>query len=240
MEAHQTTLWLVPAGLTPAGMADFTTPLHVQTMQHIQHWVVENTRTARRMIASVIQGYDFDKRFWYETAKQGQADYRLWQEAMRHAADGSIWGLMSEAGMPGIADPGADVVSLAHKLGWKVQSLIGPSSIFLALALSGFNGQQFTFHGYLPVEMPQLQRRIRELESESSNGHTQIFIETPYRTRKMLDTLLKELKPDTHLAVSAGLGSAEAFSYSGTVRSWTGKSFPEGKIPAVFLIGFGN
>jgi 16S rRNA (cytidine1402-2'-O)-methyltransferase len=156
---------------------------------------------------------------------------------MRSASPGSVWGLMSEAGMPGIADPGAAVVAYAHQLGWEVRALAGPSSIFMALALSGFNGQQFAFHGYLPVEPPALLRALQALEAQAQKGIAQIFIETPYRTHRMLETLLRNLKPQTGLSVTAGLDTPQFFCYSGPVSGWKDKRLPEGKVPAVFVLG---
>lgn len=231
----------MPVGLGEHGMTLFATAGHVQAASQVQSWIVEQVRTARRMLSSLQTAYPFDEKEWFEIGKEGQHDAREletnWKAAMRHAAPGAVWGLMSEAGMPGIADPGAAVVAFAHQLGWEVRVLPGPSSIFMALALSGFNGQQFAFHGYLPVEPPALQRTVQGLEVQAQRGVSQLFIETPYRTHRMLETLLRILKPGTGLSVTAGLETDRFFSYSGPVSSWKGKQLPEGKVPAVFVLG---
>lgn len=241
MENTRPLLWLMPVGLGDGGMASFAQEAHRQASMQVQYWIVEQVRTARRMLASIHNAYPFDEKQWFEIGKEGQHDAGAlaseWKTAMRRAAPGSVWGLMSEAGMPGIADPGAAVVAFAHQLGWDVRVLAGPSSVFMALALSGFNGQQFAFHGYLPVEPPALQRTVQALEVQAQRGIAQIFIETPYRTHRMLETLLRSLKPQTGLSVTAGLDTPQFFTYSGTVSSWKGKQLPEGKVPAVFVLG---
>jgi 16S rRNA (cytidine1402-2'-O)-methyltransferase len=241
MENARPLLWLMPVGLGEGGMATFAQEAHRQAANQVQCWIVEQVRTARRMLSSMHSAYPFDKKQWFEIGKEGQHDARTlegeWKAAMRKATPGSVWGLMSEAGMPGIADPGAAVVAYAHQLGWEVRALAGPSSIFLALALSGFNGQQFAFHGYLPVESPALLRALQALEAQAQKGIAQIFIETPYRTHRMLETLLRNLKPQTGLSVTAGLDTPQFFSYSGPVAGWKDKRLPEGKVPAVFVLG---
>jgi len=241
MQQQRPRLWLVPAGLGDNGMTGFAQPAHVQAVHAVQCWIVEQVRTARRMLASLQSGLPFDEKQWFEIGKSGQHDAaRLdaeWKAAMRQAPPDAVWGLMSEAGMPGIADPGASVVAYAHQLGWEVRVLAGPSSIFMALALSGFNGQQFAFHGYLPVEPPALLRAVQALEAQAQKGVAQIFIETPYRTHRMLETLLRNLKPQTGLSVTAGIDTPQFFSYAGPVSGWKDKQLPEGKIPAVFVLG---
>jgi len=146
---------------------------------------------------------------------------------------GETWGLISDAGLPCIADPGSDLVWAArlHQIG--VETYAGPSSILMALQLSGFSGQRFSFHGYLPREMPDLERKVSELEK--SEG-TQIWIEAPYRSAKMLETLLRILKPETNLCVAASLTFPEEKVHSGKIAHWRGRSFPLAKEPAVFLI----
>jgi 16S rRNA (cytidine1402-2'-O)-methyltransferase len=231
-------LWLVPAGIAGCDMSSFATERHLKVMNSAAVWVVEEARTARRMIASVIKGFDFDRRQWFQLEKeQKNASAPLWKQAMKSAPPGAVWALMSEAGMPGVADPGAEVVSLAHNLGWSVNVLSGPSSIIMALAASGFNGQQFHFHGYLPVEGKALHQRIQELEQAALRGTTQLFIETPYRSDRMMQALLQNLRPGTSLSVMAGLDEPNAFCAVKTTGEWS-KNVPQiGKRPTVFLIG---
>jgi 16S rRNA (cytidine1402-2'-O)-methyltransferase len=146
---------------------------------------------------------------------------------------GETWGLISDAGLPCIADPGADLVSLAHERGVGIETFAGPSSILMALQLSGFSGQHFSFHGYLPREVPDLERKILELEKKAG---TQIWIEAPYRSAKMLEALKRLLQPKTRLCVAANLSLPNQKVASMAVGKWRSFSFPLEKEPAVFLI----
>lgn len=147
---------------------------------------------------------------------------------------GEVWGLISDAGLPCLADPGADLVWLAHEQGIAVETFVGPSSIVMALQLSGFGGQQFAFHGYLPKEMPALEQKIKTLEKTPG---THIWIEAPYRSAKMLSTLLQLLKPTTRLCLAVQLTTPAQRVVSKTVAQWKTLSFPLEKEPVVFLIG---
>lgn len=147
---------------------------------------------------------------------------------------GETWGLISDAGLPCIADPGAEVVWLAREKGIEVEALSGPSSLLLSLQLSGFSGQRFTFHGYLPREMADLEKKIKELEKRSKE-ETQIWIEAPYRSAKILDLLQKTLQPSTRLCVAVNLTSSNQRVASSYIKNW--KPFPIQKEPAVFLLG---
>lgn len=146
---------------------------------------------------------------------------------------GETWGLISDAGLPCIADPGASLVWEARERGVEVETFAGPCSILMALQLSGFSGQRFSFHGYLPRELPDLERRILELEKTKG---TQIWIEAPYRSGKMLETLLRLLRPATRLCVALNLTSVNQRVFSARVQKWREHSFPIGKEPAVFLL----
>jgi len=146
-------------------------------------------------------------------------------------------GLMSEAGCPGVADPGAELVDKAHRKGIKVVPLVGPSSILLALMASGFNGQSFTFHGYLPIDKLLRSKRIKELEGLAErNNQTQLFIETPFRNNSLLDEILKTANPATRLCIACELTSADEFVQTKSIAEWR-KNVPElHKRPAIFLI----
>lgn len=148
---------------------------------------------------------------------------------------GEIWGLISDAGLPCIADPGADLVALAHEKGIAIATFAGPSSILMALQLSGFSGQHFAFHGYLPRETVDLEKKILELEKRTSEA-TQIWIEAPYRSAKMLDALKRLLQPKTRLCVAVNLTSPNERVASMEMRQWKSVSFHLEKEPAVFLI----
>ena len=148
-------------------------------------------------------------------------------------------GIISEAGCPAIADPGADVVAIAQQRGYKVVPLVGPSSIIMSVMGSGFNGQSFAFNGYLPVEVPQRIKALKKLEQKVQNeNQTQLFIETPYRNAKMIETILNALNPKTKLCIAAGITCAEEYIKTRTVAEWKKEKIPElGKIPAIFVIG---
>lgn len=149
---------------------------------------------------------------------------------------GGVWGLISDAGLPCIADPGSVLVWQAQQRGIQVETFAGPCSILMALQLSGFSGQQFTFHGYLSRETPDLEKEVHELEKASGRG-TQIWIEAPYRSAKMLQTLLRILKPQTRLCVAVQLTLPTQRVVTAPVAKWRETSFSLGKEPAVFLIG---
>jgi 16S rRNA (cytidine1402-2'-O)-methyltransferase len=150
---------------------------------------------------------------------------------------GETWGLISDAGLPCLADPGADLVGAARKQKVSVQAVAGPSSIVMALQLSGFSGQRFAFHGYLPREPDLLEKRIVELEKRSGMEHSsQIWIEAPYRSSKMLEFLKTKLQPSTHLCVAVQLTTPHERSASLSISEWKKISFPIEKEPAVFLI----
>jgi 16S rRNA (cytidine1402-2'-O)-methyltransferase len=151
--------------------------------------------------------------------------------------EGRPMGLLSEAGCPAIADPGAALVEAAHREGFRVVPLIGPSSIVLALMASGLEGQRFAFCGYLPREAPERARRIRELEARSSREHeTEIFIETPYRSDALLGALLESCKPGTRLCIAADLTLPTESVATRPVSDWKKRRFQIGRRPAVFLL----
>ena len=149
---------------------------------------------------------------------------------------GEGWGLISDAGLPCIADPGSDLVRLAHEKGISVETFAGPSSILMSLQLSGFSGQQFSFHGYLPREAADLEAKLLELERRTKEG-TQIWIEAPYRSAKMLEMLLRALKEETRLCLAVNLTMPSQRVLTAAVAKWRAHPFPLAKEPAVFLIG---
>ena len=146
-------------------------------------------------------------------------------------------GLMSEAGCPGVADPGADIVAEAHRRGIKVVPLVGPSSILLSLMASGFNGQSFTFHGYLPIDKAQRSKRIKELEGQAEKfGQTQLFIETPFRNNQLLDEVLKVCKPATRLCIACNLTATDEMVQTKTIAQWKKEQPDLHKRPVIFLL----
>lgn len=229
------TLYLIPVPLAENAAAKSFTPYLVDIINSIKEYIVENEKTARRFLKeaglktpqSELIIHDYGK----HNRDNNQADFFSGLKA------GNDVGLMSEAGCPGVADPGADIVNKAHKMGIKVVPLVGPSSILLALMASGFNGQSFTFHGYLPIDKAERSRRIKELENLAVKHHqTQLFIETPFRNNPMLEEILKSAAPQTRLCIACNITGEDEFIQTKTVAEWK-KHIPDlHKKPTIFLL----
>src|ERR1700744_5239130 len=212
------TLYLIPVPLAENAAAKTFTPYLVDTINSIKEYIVENEKTARRFLKeaglktpqSELTIHDYGKHNRDDTAK-----------FFKGLQAGNSVGLMSEAGCPGIADPGADIVGKAHRMGIKVVPLVGPSSILLALMASGFNGQGFTFNGYLPIDKAERVKRIKELENAAErHNQTQIFIETPFRNNVLLAEILKTAHPNTKLCIACDLTGANEFVQTKTIAGW--------------------
>jgi 16S rRNA (cytidine1402-2'-O)-methyltransferase len=246
-------LYLVPAPLdfgcdTQAPVTDVIPAGTLAIAARLGHWIVENAKTARaylkrvnefRPLATPLQQLSLVE-LPREVHKKGDRAANFDARPMLKAAlDGHDIGLLSEAGMPAVADPGSSVVRAAHELGLQVVPLAGPSSLLLALAASGLHGQSFAFVGYLPQEAAARTQRLRELESLAARtGQTQLFIETPYRNLALWQALLQGLQPGTRLAVSSGLTLGSALSRSDTVARWKAQPPPVvNDTPAVFALG---
>ncbi len=211
-------------------------------------WICENARTARAYLKRIGQLHPLARPLQEqqivelprEIHKKGDHGGNVDSKPLlAPALAGSDIGLLSEAGMPAVADPGASVVRAAHDLGIAVVPLVGPVSLLLALAGSGLNGQTFAFVGYLPQQAPDRTQRIRELEALAlRSGQTQLFIETPYRNLALWQALVQTLQPNTRLAVASGLTLEQAAIRSMLARAWKQQAAPvDGDTPAVFLIG---
>ncbi len=246
-------LILVPAPLdfgcdeTPDLQA--TLPLGtLQTAAGLRHWVCENAKSARAYLKRIhevtplccsiqeMQLVELPREVHKKGDHNGNFDAR---HLLQSALDGQDLGLISEAGMPAIADPGASVVRAAHDLGITVVPLVGPVSLLLTLAASGLNGQNFAFVGYLPQDPTERAARIRELEALAlRSGQTQLFIETPYRNLAMMQSLLQHLQHNTRLAIGSGLTLARAQLLSDSVKNWKKNPGPlDNATPTVFAIG---
>ncbi|EKX89877.1 tetrapyrrole methylase family protein [Alloprevotella sp. oral taxon 473 str. F0040] len=166
------------------------------------------------------------------------ADRARFSEYLNPLRKGEDVGVISEAGCPAVADPGADLVAIAQQEGLKVVPLVGPSSILLAVMASGFNGQSFAFHGYLPIDGGARSKRLKQLESRSREEHqTQLFIETPYRNAKLFADILSACSPKTRLCVAAGITTDQEWICTRSLKAWKQTGFPDlGKTPAIFLI----
>ncbi|MBC7377431.1 MAG: SAM-dependent methyltransferase [Burkholderiaceae bacterium] len=250
-------LYLVPAPLDfgcddQAPLEDVIPLGTLKVAARLRYWICENAKTTRAYLKRVgevqpliceLQALDI-KELPREAHKKGDHagapgsafDAKLLLSA---AMAGDDVGLVSEAGMPAIADPGSSVVRAAHEMGLQVVALVGPASLLLALAASGLNGQNFAFVGYLPQEPSERATRIRELESLAlKTGQSQLFIETPYRNAAILTALLQTLQHNTRLAVCAGLTLPDASIRSRTVKAWKQHPEPAGKsTPCVYAIG---
>lgn len=228
-------LYLIPVPITDENGLDHIPEQTIETSLGLRYFIAENPKTARKHL----------KLFSYKNIEQAQiselnlhTDPALLGNLLQPLLDGENVGLMSEAGAPGIADPGADLIALAHLKGIEVLPLSGPSAVMLAIMASGFNGQNFAFTGYLPKDKEALKKKIKELEIYASRyKQAQFFIETPYRNKALFDLLLITLSPSTKLFLGIALLSEHSYAKSQTVTAWKKGSIPEmNKIPVVFGI----
>lgn len=231
-------LYLIPVNISDAPLGDVLPAGNTAIVGEIRHFIVENIRTARRFLRRLIPGCDIDSMTFHEL--NNHTDLSQVGSYLEPLRNGQPVGVMSEAGCPAVADPGALPVEIAQREGLKVVPLVGPSSILMALMGSGFNGQGFSFNGYLPIDQPARVKRIKELESLSAkSGMTQIFIETPYRNNRMLEVLLSSLHPSTMLCVACDITAPGQESIvTRSVESWKKARNKENydKRPALFLI----
>lgn len=206
-----------------------------EVIMSVKYFIVENIRTTRRFLKKVNREIDIDSLTFVELNKHTTPEsISTYLEPLEK---GYSVGVISEAGCPAIADPGADVVAIAQRKGLKVIPLVGPSSILLSLMASGFNGQSFAFHGYLPIDKADRTRKIKTLEQLVYSEHqTQIFIETPYRNNKMVEDLISACRPQTKLCVAADITCDDEFIRTMPLKEWK-KSIPDlSKIPCIFLL----
>lgn len=232
-------LYLIPTPIGEGAFEDFFPAFNAEIINHIDTYIVEELRTARRFLRYAGINKRIDELQFFELNEHTQG-VEL-NEYLQPCLDGQNVGLMSEAGVPCVADPGNIAVAKAHQLGIEVVPLIGPSSIILALMGSGMNGQNFTFHGYLPVDQFEREKRLRAIESVAiKTGQTQIFIETPYRNRRMADSICNVCQPATRVCIAAGLTTPNALLKTQSVSKWR-KYFESedhalDKRPCIFLI----
>ncbi|MCB0593357.1 MAG: SAM-dependent methyltransferase [Lewinellaceae bacterium] len=229
-------LYLIPAPL--GENAAHTLPRYVIDILHrLDIFIAERAKTARRFIKETNPSKPFSELTFYEIAKHTPPEERA--RFLEDAERGKDIGLLSEAGCPGVADPGAFVVQTAHQRGIEVVPLVGPSSILLGLMASGLNGQNFCFHGYLPPRRPELDKELKFLEQRVfKHGQTQIFIETPYRNKSLIETAINTLSPDMLFCIAADLTLPTEYVRTLAVRDWRKEKVPDlHKHPAVFLVG---
>mgnify|MGYP002766063536 FL=1 len=229
-------LYLIPVTLGNTPIEQVLPAYNKQVICNIRHFIVEEVRTARRFLKQVDRDINIDELTFYPMGKHADAaSFSKYLDALRNGKD---MGVISEAGCPAVADPGADVVAIAQREGLKVVPLVGPSSILLAVMGSGFNGQSFAFHGYLPIAPTDRAKRLKQLESRSAAEHqTQLFIETPYRNHKIIADILSACNPRTRLCIASGLTTEKEYICSKTVKEWKQAPPPDlNKIPTIFAI----
>jgi 16S rRNA (cytidine1402-2'-O)-methyltransferase len=228
-------LYLIPVPLADDAAVQSFTPYLTQTINQISEYIVENEKTARKFLKQAGLTIPQSQLIIHDYGKHNRnADLK---EFFTGLLSGKDAGLMSEAGCPGVADPGADIVAEAHRHGIKVVPLVGPSSILLALMASGFNGQSFTFHGYLPIDKMERSKRVKELEVQAERfSQTQLFIETPFRNDSLLAEVLKTCKPNIRLCIACNLTAPDELVKTKTIAEWK-KQLPElHKKPTIFLL----
>lgn len=228
-------LYLIPNLLGDTPVEQVLPPYNHEIIMGIRHFIVEDVRTARRFLKLVDRSIDIDQLTFYTLNKHTNPEEVA--SMLKPLEEGSPMGVISEAGCPAVADPGADVVAIAQRKGLQVIPLVGPSSIILAVMGSGFNGQSFAFNGYLPIEPDERIKTLKRLEQRAyTENQTQLFIETPYRNAKMMADILKACRPQTHLCIAAGLTTQDEYIKTRTVKEWIGHLPQLEKIPCIFLI----
>lgn len=229
-------LYMIPVGLSEGAVEDVVPGPVMELATSLRHFIVEDVRTARRFLRKMNRDCDIDSMdFKVLNRHTDLNEVSSWLDPLRR---GEAIGVMSEAGCPGVADPGALPAAIAQREGLRVIPLSGPSSILMSLMASGMNGQGFTFNGYLPIEPGERGAAIKRLEATSrKTGMSQIFIETPYRNAALLTQLSETLSPETLLCVATAITDGERESVrTMPARKWRGeKPFGE-KVPAIFLI----
>lgn len=227
------TVYLIPIPIAEGRLETLSPEVAVHTAT-LQHYFVENVRTARRFLRSLHKELVLENIHFSEIDKHNGPDLgqlRIW------IGEGRAIGVMSEAGCPGIADPGADIIAVAQAMNASIVPLVGPNSLILALMASGLNGQSFCFTGYIPVKDPDRAKKIKDLEATSvREKQTQIFIETPYRNDHLLADLLKNCQPATRLCIAQNITAPDAIIRTRKVSQWKNDLPVLGKVPAVFLM----
>lgn len=228
-------LYLIPSLLGDVEPLEVLPLAAKKVIDLCDHYIVENEKSARAFIKRVLPSKSQADLIIYTTNKfSDPAEYPSYLEACRR---GEPMGIISEAGAPGIADPGAEIISIAHREGIPVIPIVGPSSIFMAMMASGMNGQNFAFNGYLPIDPGERKRKIKSLESLSrKTGQSQIFMETPYRNEKLLKDLISILNPETKLCVAREVTLAEEYIKTASIAWWKKQKPDLEKRPSIFII----
>ncbi|WP_026997468.1 SAM-dependent methyltransferase [Flectobacillus major] len=227
-------LFLIPTTLAPDTANQVLAPQIKEVIGVTNHFFVENIRTARRFISELKLGKVIDELHFYELTKDTSIEQV--RAYFKTVPKGEAIGVMSEAGCPGIADPGAVAVKVAHQLGIQVRPLVGPSSILLGLMASGFSGQSFVFHGYLPIEKVERHKALRALEKDAQKQQTQIFMETPFRNNTFLEDILQICNPTMQLCIACNVSGSDEFIQTKSIAQWQKQKPDLHKKPTMFLL----
>jgi 16S rRNA (cytidine1402-2'-O)-methyltransferase len=228
-------LYLIPVLLGDTPVEKVLPSYNKDVILRIRHFIVEDVRSARRFLKKVERDIDIDALTFYplneHTSPEALSGY------LEPLIGGEDMGVLSEAGCPAIADPGADVVAIAQRKGLNVVPLVGPSSILLAVMGSGFSGQSFAFHGYLPIDPDERAKKLKILEQRAyTEKQTQMFIETPYRNQRMAEDILRHCRPQTQLCIAANLTCEGEYIKTRTVKEWRNGVPDLSKLPCIFLL----
>lgn len=233
------TIYMIPCPIAESRpLWDVLPRANYDVMNALDYFIVENVRSARRFLSKVGVERKIEELEFVELNEHTTKPEEV-ERMLRPVLEGRSAGVISEAGVPGVADPGADIVALAHRHGIRVVPLVGPSSILMSVMASGLNGQSFAFVGYLPVKDAERQRRLKELERRAQEERqAQLFIEAPYRNVKLFEALLKTLAPKMRLTVATDITAPEEYIRTLRVEEWRRLPMPEiAKRPTIFVLG---
>lgn len=232
-------IYLIPTPISDdTSIIDVLPSSNIELLKNINYFVVENIRTARRFISKCKIDKEIDSITFTELSEHTTREEV--EKMIAPIINGSDCGLMSEAGVPAIADPGSELIALAHTFNIEIIPLVGPSSILLSLMASGMNGQSFVFHGYIPIKSDARDKKIKDMGRDVvSKKQTQIFIEAPYRNDKLFESILNTLPESILLCIASNITSNNQYIKTLTIREWKkSKTHPQiNKIPTIFIIG---
>ncbi len=228
-------LYLFPVQLSDAPLQNVLPSYNIAIVSMIKHFIVENVRSARRFLKACDKSIDIDQLTFFTLNEH--TDPTSIPSMLKPLAEGSSMGIISEAGCPAIADPGADVVAIAQQRGYNVVPLVGPSSILLSLMGSGFNGQSFAFNGYLPIDQAVRNNKLKEMERRiRRERQSQIFIETPYRNNKLIEEISRSMPSDLLLCVASDITGPNQSIITRKLSQWSKAKYNYNKIPTIFLL----
>jgi 16S rRNA (cytidine1402-2'-O)-methyltransferase len=232
------TLYLIPTPINSQELSEILLPEYIKIVGKLKNFIVETPKNARRNLGSIPLEIPIQQINFVELSEHTKD--RDIKELLRPLIDGEDAGLMSDAGLPSVADPGYRIVRVAQELGITVVPFVGPSSIFLALMASGLNGQNFAFNGYLPKDSIELKKEVKSLESlVLRTGQTQIFMDTPYRNQKLFESVIEVCSPSTYLCIAFNIGGEDGYIKTKNIFEWRRERIILPKSPCLFLINKG-